>query len=153
MVSIIILSYNTKSLLRSCLSSLLEHLRGFGFEILVFDNASSDGSVQMIKKEFTKAKVIESQENLGFAKGCNLGAKNSKGKYILFLNSDTQVLDNGFISMIEFMDKNPKVAILGGKLENSAGSIQPSAGKFYTLYNLIIMLLGLERLGLLRSSP
>lgn len=134
--------------------SILSSIDGkFLYEIIVVDNASSDWSPEMVRKEFKKVKIIENKENLGFARGCNIGVKVSKGEYVLFLNSDTQVLDKGFISMVEFMDKNPKVAILGGKLENNDGSIQRSCGKFYNLFNLVIMLLGLERLGFLRSSP
>lgn len=136
------------------MASILSSIEGkFLYEVIVVDNASSDGSIDMVKQEFKKVKIIENNENVGFAKGCNIGAKNAKGKYILFLNSDTQVLDNGFLSMVEFLNNNPKVAILGGKLENNDGSAQPSAGKFYSLFNLFIMLLGLERLGFLRSSP
>lgn len=136
------------------MTSILSSIDGkFLYEVILVDNASSDGSVGMIKQEFKKIKVIENKENVGFAKGCNIGAKNAKGEYLLFLNSDTQVLDKGFLSMVKFLEENPKVAILGGKLHNADGSIQRSCGKFYNLFNLIIMLLGLERLGFLRSSP
>ncbi len=154
-LSIVTLSYNTKDLTLKCLESVRDqYKKELGkkeLEIIVVDNASADGSVESIK--YKNIKIIENKENVGFARGCNIGAKAAGGKYILFLNSDTQVLDKGFISMIDFLDKNPKVAILGGKLENNDGSIQASAGKFYTLFNLFIMLLGLERLGFLRSSP
>lgn len=160
-LSIIILSYNTKELLKNCLASILSSIDGkFLYEVIVVDNASTDGSLQEIqnlklkvKSLSSKLKIIENKENVGFARGCNIGARRSKGKYILFLNSDTQVLDQGFVSMVDFLDKNPKIAVLGGKLHNADGSIQPSSGKFYNLFNLFIMLLGLERLGFLRSSP
>lgn len=153
-LSVIVLSYNTKELLKNCLVSILSSIDGkFLYEIIVVDNASFDGSPEMVRKDFKKVKITENKENLGFARGCNIGVKASKGKYVLFLNSDTEVLDKGFISMTEFMDKNPKVAILGGRLENNDGSIQRSCGKFYNLFNLLIMLLGLERFGFLRSSP
>jgi len=165
-LSIIILSYNTKYLTLACLESIIKQykneLERKKVEIIVVDNASEDESFAFIKSQISnlksqsynsKFKIIENDKNVGFAKGCNIGAKNAKGKYILFLNSDTEVLDRGFLKMIEFLDKNPKVAILGGKLHNADGTVQPSAGKFYSLFNLIIMLLGLERLGFLRSSP
>ncbi|MBI2613604.1 MAG: glycosyltransferase family 2 protein [Candidatus Levybacteria bacterium] len=159
-LSIVTLSYNTKDLTIMCLNSLAsqykDELERKEMEIIVVDNNSSDGSTSQIsnlKSQISNLTLIQSKKNLGFAKGCNLGAKNAKGKYILFLNSDTQVLDKGFLSMVEFLNKNPKVAILGGRLQNNDGSVQPSCGKFYTLFNLFIMLLGLERFGLLRSSP
>lgn len=159
-LSIIILSYNTKDLTLQCIQSVIDQyekaLEENKIEIVVVDNASTDGSASAIlniKNKISNIKFIENKENVGFAKGCNIGAKMAKGEYLLFLNSDTQVLDKGFLSMVDFLEKNPKIAILGGKLENNDGSIQPSAGKFYSLFNLFIMLLGLERLGFLRSSP
>ncbi len=159
-LSIIILSYNTKDLTLQCIQSVVnqykKELEEKKIEIIVVDNNSSDNSAEDIEKRFSGndyLTFIQNKENVGFGKGCNLGAKAAKGKYILFLNSDTQVLNKGFLSMADFLDKNTRVAILGGKLENSDGSIQPSVGKFYNLGNLIIMLLGMERLGFLRSSP
>ncbi|MBI4096241.1 MAG: glycosyltransferase family 2 protein [Candidatus Levybacteria bacterium] len=159
-LSIIILSYNTKDLTIQCVKSVVKQyqkeLERKEIEIIVVDNNSVDDSVLAISSLFLKnfsVKLILNKENLGFAKGCNIGAKAAKGKYILFLNSDTQVEDEGFIQMAVFLDKNPKIAILGGKLRNSDGSIQRSAGKFYNLLSLIIMLFGLERFGFLRSSP
>jgi hypothetical protein len=159
-LSIIILSYNTKDLILSCIESIIEQYRKEleknRIEIIVVDNNSADDSVSAIAslplKNFS-IKLILNKENVGFGRGANIGAKTAKGKYILFLNSDTQAEDNGFLKMADFLEKNPKVAILGGKLHNADGSAQPSTGKFYNLPYLVIMLLGLERLGFLRSSP
>ena len=174
-LSIIILNYNTKDLTVNCINAVYEQyedeLKKGKFEIVLVDNASTDGSVTAIKKltgsnvNGLKSKehfniltsnsltVIESRENLGFAKGCNLGARKAKGKYLLFLNSDTQIKDKGFLRMLEFIRINGRAGILGGKLKTSSGKNQPSAGKFYTLPNLLITLLGGERLGLLKKSP
>jgi GT2 family glycosyltransferase len=155
-LSIIILSYNTKALTLGCIGSLINQYKKEldldELEIIIVDNNSSDGSVNILRDN-KSIELIESRKNLGFGRGCNLGAKSAKGKYLLFLNSDTEALDKGFLRMIEFMEGNPKIGILGGKLENIDGSTQPSAGKFYNLFNLLIMLLGLERFGFLRSSP
>jgi len=152
-LSIVILSYNTKDLTLACLKAIAsqyeKELVEKELEIIVVDNASVDGSPSAI----SNFQLIRSKENLGFGGGCNLGAKSAKGKYLLFLNSDTEILDKGFLGMTKFLDDNLKVAILGGKLENIDGSIQKSCGKFYSLFNLLIMLLGLERFGFLRSSP
>lgn len=162
-LSIIILNYGTPTLTIDCLRSLIglyrQELLDSKIEILVVDNASTDNSVESIEYYASSIgcdgiiKLIQNKGNVGFAGGCNIGAKAAKGKCILFLNSDTEVLDKGFLSMIDFLDKNSNVAILGGKLENSDGSTQRSCGKFYNLFNLLIMLLGLERFGFLRSSP
>lgn len=159
-LSIVTLSYNTKDLTLACLRSVVsqynQELEKKEIEIIVVDNDSTDGSssaISNLQPAIGSLKLIESKENLGFAKGCNLGTKTAKGKYILFLNSDTQVLDKGFLSMVDFLNKSADIAILGGKIENDDGSIQRSCGKFYNLFNLLIMLLGFERFGFLRSSP
>jgi hypothetical protein len=162
-LSIVTLSYNTRDLTLACLKSIVsifkKELEGKGLEIIIVDNNSSDDSAESVGNYISSIRyegiirLIKNKENLGFGKGCNVGAKEAGGKFILFLNSDTQVLDKGFFRMTKFLDENLKVGILGGKLENSDGSVQTSAGKFYNLFNLLIMLLDLERLGFLRSSP
>lgn len=159
-LSIVILSYNTKDLTLQCIESVVKQyqkeLEKKIIEIIVVDNNSKDESVLAISGlslQNHNIKLVLNRENFGFAKGCNLGAKSAIGKYILFLNSDTKALDKGFEGMVDFLDKNSNVAILGGKLENSDGTIQRSCGKFYNLFNLLIMLLGFERFGFLRSSP
>jgi GT2 family glycosyltransferase len=88
---------------------------------------------------------------LGFAKGCNLGAKKSGGEFILFLNSDTEIKDQGLLKMVNFLSENTKIGILGGKLKNTDGTNQLSAGKFYSLFNLFLMLFGFNKH--LRESP
>ncbi|MDO8621216.1 MAG: glycosyltransferase family 2 protein [Candidatus Levybacteria bacterium] len=161
-LSIIILNYKTSDLTIACLKSIISKFNKeleFGrFEIIVADNGSKDASVESIKYyvssiKYKNIKILENKENLGFAKGMNKASQNAKGKYLLFLNSDTEMLDKGLTDMIEFLDSNKKVAILGGKFMNKDGSLQPSCGKFYTLFNLFLMLIGTERLGFLRESP
>ncbi len=158
MLSIIILNYKTKDLTINCVKSIVEQykkeLDNLEFEIIIVDNNSEDDSVKAFNNLKTKnLKIIESKENLGFSKGCNLGAKHANGEYLLFLNSDTEIKDQGFIKMVDYLSQNEKVAILGGKLRNLDGTSQSSAGKFYNLPSLFLMLLGLEKKGLLRESP
>ncbi len=159
-LSIVVLSYNTKTLTLNCIKSIANRygseINKGELEIIVVDNASTDGSqsaILNIKNKISNMQLIENKANVGFARGCNIGAGNAEGKYILFLNSDTQILDKGFLNMLDFLESHPEVAILGGKLHNTDGSVQLSAGKFYTLFNLVVMLLGMERFGMLRSSP
>src|SRR2546423_3826789 len=102
-VSIIILSYNTKDFLRNCLQSVYIRLHELNYEVIVVDNASSDGSAQMVKKEFPKAHLIENKKNVGFAAGNNIGAKRAKGDYILLLNSDTELLHNGLPDVLDHL--------------------------------------------------
>ncbi|MCL6096462.1 MAG: glycosyltransferase family 2 protein [Patescibacteria group bacterium] len=156
-LSIIILSYNTKELTLDCINAISQEyekeLRNGLFEVVLVDNASTDNSANAFKKlKIKNLKLIENKENYGFSKGNNLGAKQALGDYILFLNSDSEIKDKGFIRMLEFMESNKNVGIVGGRLKNPDNSVQKSAGKFYSLFNVILMLLGGERLGFLRSS-
>lgn len=156
-LSIVILNYNTKDLTLACINSILkqykEEISLKKIEIILVDNNSTDESVSLFEKIGTKIRLIKSTENLGFSKGCNLGASKASGDYLMFLNSDTEIKDRGFLKMIEFMKGNRNIGILGAKLKFPNGSAQESAGKFYTLFNLLLMLLGLERFGFLRFSP
>jgi len=155
-ISIIILSYNTEPLTIKCVDSIINNykneLEKKEIEIIVVDNASSDKSVQSLKNK-KYINLIESRENLGFSKGCNLAAKKANGDFLLFLNSDTQVLDKGFLEMAKFLGENNKIGIMGAKFLNPDGTNQKSAGNFYNLINIVFVLLGLERLGFVRKSP
>jgi len=159
-LSIIILNYNTKDLTTDCLNSIIDQykqeLDNGTFEVILVDNASTDGSAKKftdLKSKIPNLSIVESKENLGFSKGCNMGAENAKGDYLLFLNSDTVIKDQGFIKMVEYLKRNDDAGVLGGALKNENGTNQSSAGKFYDLWNLFLMMLGFERLGFLRSSP
>lgn len=145
MVSIIILSYNTKALLKTCLDSIYKNIKSIEFEVIVVDNASKDESCKMVKSEFPKVILIENKINLGFSKGINIGAKKAKGTYLLFLNSDTEILKDKFRDMLSIFDKDKKIGIAGGSLVNQDGSKQRSFGKFYNLLNIINLLIFGER--------
>lgn len=152
-LSIIIVSFNTRQLLKDCLISIFDQTLSLTFEVLVVDNASTDGSVEMLKKEFPKVKLISNSQNLGFAKANNLALRQAQGELLLLLNSDTLVLDNAITKMVKFMKESPNVGIVGPKLLNPDKSPQPSTGKFLNLWASFLWLIGAERLGLTRSSP
>lgn len=159
-LSIVILSYNREQLLIDCVDSILQNyqdeISSKKLEIIIVDNASEQKIIDSITKKLANkkgVKIIKNKENLGFGKGCNQGAREAKGDFVLFLNSDTFVESKGFFEMADFIGDNPRIAIAGGKLFNSDGTPQKSTGKFYNLLNFYIMLLGGERFGLLRSSP
>lgn len=151
-LSIIIVNFNTRDLLSNCLRSIFSQ-KGVSFDVWVVDNASRDGSVIMVENEFPKVKLIKNKENLGFAKANNLALQKSGGRFLFLLNSDTILKGQTLIKIIDFLGKNPQIGILGMKVLNPDGSLQPSVGKFYNLVNAFLMLFGGERLGLLRSSP
>lgn len=155
-LSIVVLSYNTKSLTVRCIRSIAnvyKNLIGKELEVILTDNGSTDQTIDAVKNLKLGIKIVENKENLGFSKGNNKGAKVSLGKYLLFLNSDTEIKDEGFFKMADFLDNNPKVGIVGGKLLNLDGTVQKSAGSFYNLINLFFVLLGGERIGMIRKSP
>ncbi len=162
-LSIIILNYNTKNLVLKCIRGIndkySEQLKNNEFEIIVVDNNSSDDSVAQIsrlRQDYggqANLKLIKNEKNLGFSKGCNAGAWEARGENLLFLNSDIEVSSGGFLEMVQLLERQEKIGILGGRLLNPDGSSQLSAGKFYTLINFILMIAGLERFASLRKSP
>lgn len=162
LLSIVTLNYKKSSLSLLCLVSLYQqHQREFTeglMEIIVVDNDSQDGSVENIQREIKKNNyrnihLIKSSTNGGFGKGNNLGAKNAKGDFILFLNNDTTVSDTSVLKMVEYMKEYKEVAILGGQLRNTDGSKQASSGSFYNLFAVFLLLLGFQKFGLLDKSP
>ncbi len=131
-LSIIIVNYNVKDLLRCCLQSLEPLIvnlpagkagRKSLIEIFVVDNASQDGSVEMVQEEFPEVRLIASEKNLGFAKANNLAIKESSGRYLLFLNPDTTVPVETLPEMIRFMDENPEVGVSTCLVELASGGM------------------------------
>lgn len=147
-LSIVILNYNTKDLLRDCLRSIEKaNTDGFIFEVIVVDNASTDDSAEMVKKEFPKVKLIVSGQNLGFAKGNNLGIRQAKGRYILFLNPDTVTMPNTFKEMIKFVDSHPQTGAATCKVELPSGKLDEACHRgFPTPWNAFCHFSGLERI-------
>ncbi len=129
-LSIIIVNYNNRKVLKDCLASIYSSTRKASFEIIVSDNGSTDGSGQMVRTEFPQAKLIENGENLGFIKASNLGLKIYRGRYAMLLNNDTVVKSGAFDRMINFMDKTPEAGACAPKLLNTDGTIQHQGGLF-----------------------
>ena len=149
MLSIVILSWNTKALLKQCLKSLEEGCGGVkGCEVIVVDNGSTDGSVEYFRsitgiksiKGITSMKLVENQSNLGFAKGNNIGIKEARGEYIMLLNSDTIVQKGSLKKMVDFLDQHGEISVVGPKLLNQDGTPQSSCGQFPNLWVVFIML-------------
>ena len=132
-VSIIIVSWNTKEFLLSCIKLALEKERRIFREVLVVDNGSRDGSASEVKRVFPSIHLIENEKNLGFAKAVNQGLQKASGKYILLLNPDTQVKKGAIERLVSFMETHPRVGISGPQLLNSDGSKQNSIANFPSL--------------------
>jgi GT2 family glycosyltransferase len=129
-LSIVIASFNARDYLRGCLASLYEHTRDIGFEVIVVDNASWDGTPDLVEAEFPQAALIRSPGNLGFAAACNRGIAKAKGEFVLLLNPDTEIAENAFAPMVAYCQQHPHVGVLGPKLLNSDGSLQLSCRRF-----------------------
>lgn len=146
-ISICIVSWNTKKLLYDCLKSIQDKTSGVQYEIIVVDNASADGSADMVRQEFPDCKFIASKTNLGFVKGNNLAVSHASGKYILYLNPDTTLVTNAVLGMYRFLEKHPKHGATGCKLIYPNGIIQYTcASDFPTPWNTLSALLFLNRI-------
>jgi GT2 family glycosyltransferase len=176
-LSVVILSYNTRDLLKNCLESISANTHGLDYEVIVVDNGSRDGSREYLrsleqkrfrnieeKEKSTKflnfynsifLKVIFNRKNLGFAAGNNVGIKKALGDYILLLNSDTLIKNGALLKLADYMDQHPKVAAVGPRLLNKDGSFQASVGRFPTL-PVVFWMLFKEHFGgseYVRQSP
>ncbi len=128
-LAVVILSFNTKELTRRCLESIYNNKWESDLQVILVDNASSDSTVEMVKKEFSKVQLIISPENLGFSRGNNLGLEAADAKYYLFLNSDTEVLPGSLDSLLKFAQNSPEdYGIISAKLLNPDKTLQPNAG-------------------------
>lgn len=139
-LSILIVNYNTRELTLDALRSVYRSQTNYTFEVILIDNHSTDGSVEAIKEEFSQVKIIENQENVGFAKANNQGIRRAAGRYILLLNSDTIIQPDTLEIMLRFMDQHPNIGASGCKVVLPDGSLDkacrrgfptPSASFYY----------------------
>ncbi len=132
-LSIIIVSWNVRELLRECLESIEAGRDGVTLEVIVVDSASTDKSAEMVAIDFPWVRLLRQEENVGFTRGNNLGILSAQGRYMLFLNPDTQVVGAALRQMVDYMDAHPRVGALGPQLIYPNGQIQSSRRRFPTL--------------------
>lgn len=137
-VSIVIVAWNVKNLLHECLKSVFEQTRDIEFEVVYVDNASSDGSVEMVADEFTGVRIIKNEQNAGFIKANNQAIPQCKGRYVLLLNSDTVVLDNAIAKMVRFADTHTDSAVVGCKVLNPDKTLQRTCFMFPSALNMLL---------------
>lgn len=141
-LSVIIVSWNVKDLLRRSLKSLFEtNQSGVHFEVVVVDNASRDGSAEMVSYEFPNVKLIANRENVGFAKACNQGSQIADGDYFLFLNDDTEVFADSLSEPVKYLASNKEIGVLGCSIKNPNNTQQPSVRHFPKLIDQLLILL------------
>jgi len=131
-LSIIILNYKTKGLVKQCIRNVKVATNGLNYEIIVVDNGSNDGCQQMMAEYFPDIPFIQTSKNLGFAAGNNVGIKQAQGKYIMLLNPDVTVLNHSIEKMVAFMENNLAIGLTGPKLINPDGTYQISCRTFQT---------------------
>lgn len=145
-VSICIVNWNAVDLLRDCLSSIFEQVWQVALEVIVVDNASTDSSVAMVCEEFPQVKLIVNGDNVGFARANNQAFNLASGRYLLLLNNDTIVLPGALDAMVGFMNCHPEAGMVGCKLLNPDGSLQPSCWRFSNLGTRFFRTLYLDKL-------
>src|SRR5690348_10113240 len=137
MLTVIIVSWNTKELLRRCLHSLFQDLAGKEAQVYVVDNNSADKSAQMVAEEFPQAKLIANDENLGFGRANNQVLNKVDSDFYLLLNPDTEVLPGSIATLQKFMAEHPKAGIVAPQLLNSDRTIQRFCRAFPTFFDIV----------------
>ncbi|NQU86614.1 MAG: glycosyltransferase family 2 protein [Mariniphaga sp.] len=145
-MDIVIVNWNSGEFLNNCLTSIEKsNLKDLLINIIVVDNESGDDSLNRITST-VKYRLIKNNENIGFAKACNVGLLQSRSKYILFLNPDTEVRENTFQKAITTMENNNKISVLGVKHIDENGNIAPSCSRFPKLRYYFYDMIGLSKL-------
>jgi len=137
-ISVIIVNYNVKYFLEVCLHSVLRATNRFDAEVIVVDNNSTDGSMQMVAEKFPTVIRIENKDNAGFGKANNQGVAIAKGEYILFLNPDTVMPEDFFTKTIGYMDAHPEAGSIGPKLLDGKGQFAPDGKKSFPSLSVAI---------------
>jgi len=141
--SIIIITFNTRELIKKCLDSLLQETQSQNDEIIVVDNGSEDGTYEFLLANYQHLKILRSDRNLGFAAACNWGFEEAIGRYYVLLNSDAFLHSGSLKKAISLMDHHSKAGIGGGRLIGKDGSWQPSGRLFPSILNEFLQLSGL----------
>lgn len=148
-LSIVIVSWNTLEITRACLRSVFDNLGDLRAEVFVVDNASSDGSADMVAGEFPAVRLIRNADNRGFAAANNQALRVANARHHLLLNSDTVVLGDALVKSVEYMDAHDEVGVFGCRVLNTDRTMQATCFMYPSLLNLLLLLLGVEN----RESP
>jgi GT2 family glycosyltransferase len=137
-LSIVVVSWNTKDLLRDCLASIYAQAPAADFEVILVDNASTDGSAEMASGEFPSVRLIRNPDNRGFVRANNQALEAARGRYVLLLNSDTVVLDDAIGRTLRYAELHPEAAVVGCKVLNPDRSLQRSCFMYPSPLNMLL---------------
>lgn len=144
-LSIVIVNWNTRELLAKCLESVYAYRPKGEFEVIVVDNASSDASASMVRDRFPEVVLLETGENVGFARGINHGIRVSQAEHILLLNSDAELLPETCQRLLEVVNNESSIGMVGARILNTDGTFQASFNDFPTIWSEAIQALGLAK--------
>ena len=154
--SVVIVTYNSADYIERLLKSIINFNKDSDYEIIVVDNNSEDGTVKKvlsIKYEVLSIKLIRNKENFGFAKGINIGARETKGEYLLFINPDTEWKSGSVDDFVSIFEQDPKVGVVGGKILNRNLKSEKSAGNFLKTSEVFLTAISLDEVFGVRFSP
>jgi hypothetical protein len=137
-LSVVYVNYNTRGLLKQSLKHLYLMKPAIDFEVIVVDNASEDGSVEMVRDFFPEVKVLALSENIGYAAGANLGLAKAGGQYVAIFNADIFILSGSLEAAVNFLDNHPAAGLVGPKLMNADKSLQYSCYRFPKFYTPLL---------------
>lgn len=144
-ISIIIINWNTRDMLADCIDSIWHHADGLKLDIIVVDNASSDGSQAMLRESYPDVQLIANQDNVGFAKANNQAMQIAEGRYFLLWNSDAFAQPDSLQALLRLAEAQPQAGLIGAQLRNQDGSFQASHTPFPTLWQEFLILTALGR--------
>jgi len=137
-ISVVIVSRNTRDVLRSCLASIAAHTDGLLIETIIVDNASTDGTAAMVRREYPRATLLEAAENGGFARGNNLGIRRAAGRAVLLLNPDAELAPGALHTLWNVLTADETIGVVGPQLVYPDGTVQPSRYRFPTLGTALV---------------
>jgi len=144
-ISVLIVNWNACAYLRDCLKSIRQTSAGRVREIIVVDNASTDGSLEMVAREFPEVEVVRLAENLGFARGNNAALKLASGAYFALINSDVVVHPGCFAQLSGFLASHPRVGLVGPKVLGRDGDVQQTCGRLPNVWNTVCRFAALDK--------
>ena len=145
LLSIVVVNWNTREFLCACIRSIYATLDAISFEIIVVDNASHDGSAEMVSSDFPEVLLVRNDENVGFAAANNIGLRRARGEFVMLLNPDTALCPGSVHRMLDFAKSRPDVGMVGPKLVSSDGSLQINGQRFPTFLREVMCLTRLSR--------